>query len=106
MARIESENDALLIENIALKQQSEALSNAAQAIGLTLQGRLRDVEARHEAELLKGNIDHADNNPRKKEKAKKLEPLEQYRDVAFFFAGAVSAAVIAALISFAIKRSS
>ena len=104
IARIESEKDALLMENIALKQQSEALSNAAQAIGLTLQGRLRDVEARHEAELLKGNIADNSNKKEKRKLKKKEESRDEYRDAAFFLAGAVSSAVLLGLVSYAFKR--
>lgn len=102
IARIESEKDALLMENIALKQQSEALSNAAQAIGLTLQGRLKDVEARHEAEMLKGNI--AENSIKKKKTKKKDESRDHYRDAAFFLAGAVSSAILLTLLSYGFKR--
>ncbi len=105
MARVESEKDALLMENIALKQQSEALSNAAQAIGLTLQGRLRDIEARHEAEMLKGNIAQGSEMTRDKKKKRKDESRDKYRDAALFLAGAVTAAVTLTIISFLFKRS-
>ncbi len=103
ISRIESEKDALLLENIALREQSEALSNAAQAIGLTLQGRLKDVEARHEAEMLRGNIANADQAV-KKDKKKKTK-TDKYRDFAFFLAGTLTGAAFAVLLLSLIKRS-
>ena len=104
LASLESEKDALITENQALKQQSEALSNAAQAIGLTLQGRLKDVEARHEAEILRGNI-QANSPSRRKSKVQRhsVRSEDFARDSAFFLAGVFCTVVVMSVARYSIK---
>ena len=92
-------------ENEQLRMQNEAITNAAQVIGSSFQGRLRDVESKHEAQLLKDRSGKNKSDD-KKDKHKKKEKLV-YRDIAMFLAGALMASsFIAAVSLFTQRRSS
>ena len=106
----ETDNTRLIEENLKLKEQTEALSNAAQVIGQSLKGRLKDIEAKHEAERVKDTINKAETrreelrqeNRRKKARNSSID----YRDISFFLAGLLTSSFAFAFIAAFAKHKS